>query len=293
MTITRVWPNGVSSMPLAANGNPMLASADAAALDAALQQAADKGAAPQNIYGQWATAPGASFTFDSATSTFFVNGNSPTQTGGRLQCGHGDYPVVNPSLNLAKNVAMAEMMSNVDGFAAANGPVSAFWPIPPGLISWFWFLDPSGSAYAGTYNAQIANSAAILPLTRIHDGSTLTSVVAEFIVSSSRTVLPGRFPAINVLQYDPFLNVTTSLSGPNVMSGWTSYPTPGSLAAYKNSGAPIAITATISPVVLDVSKYLYFVALLDEDYASEVASDAPNEWLGVQLHVTAADLHFQ
>lgn len=275
-------------MPISADATPMLTSADAAALDASLQRALDKGAAQSSKFGQLAIASGASITFDSPTSSFLVTANSFTETGGRLQCGHGDFPIVSPALTLAKNVAMAEMFSNLSGVA------SPFWPIAAAtVLNWKWFLDPSGSAYGGTYNTQVANSAAILPLTRIHDGATLTSVTATFIVSSSRTVLPGRYPAIHVLQYDPFLNVTTSLSGANFNAGWTFFgnPTPpANIAAYKGLQT---LTATISSMTPNVGRCLYYLALLDEDYASEVATNAPNEWLGAQIHVSAADLHFQ
>ena len=294
MTLPRIWSRGVASMPVSASGSPMLSSANAAALDAAFQQSLDKGAAGSSVYGVLALAPGASITLDSPTSSFFVNNNASTSSGGRFQCGHGDYPVVTPPLSLAKNVAMTEMMSNIGGNGSFSLANSAIWPVPIGTqINWKWFLDPSGSAYGGTYNLQIANSAAVLPLTRIHDGATLTSVTAKFIVSSSRTVLPGRYPAINVLQYDPFLNVTTSLSGATINAGWVSFAAPANIATYKNSGAPNTLTATISSMTPNVGKYLYFLALLDEDYASEVATNAPNEWLGAQIHVTASDLHFQ
>jgi hypothetical protein len=285
MTISRVWSNGVVSMPIVATGpnagQPYLASADAAALDANEQIAVSKDASTCSIFGTVTLGAGGSISLDSSTSSFVVGASSSTSTGGRLQCGHGDFPVLSPAIDVFRFVSFGEMFSNQNGFP------SPLWNINPLVtnLNWQWYLDPSGSIRGGTSILQIPNSAAVIPLTRLHNGAAFPTLDVYFLVGT-RTTRPTRYPGINILQYDPFLNVTTSLSG-----GWVYFPAAGSTAAYENGGTPNIIRASIGTSAVNVGQYLYFLALLDEDYGG--STDPANEFTGFYTGVSTATLAFQ
>ena len=287
MSLTRVWPNGVASM-YAPTGSPQLQSQEIAVIDQNLQAGLDKSFKGGIAYGTITLGAGGKISLDSPGtpgSQFIVSGSgATTATGGRIKCGNGDYPLRDVGVIIVRFSSMAEMFSNISGIQ------SIFWPTPPAtILNWKWYLNPSGSIYSGTNSATSPNGVAIVPLTRLSNGQNFTQVTVKFLVSSSGrggAYPPGRFPGINVLQYDPFLNVTASLSG------WVYFTNPGSLAAYQNGGNANLLTAGAGGTV-NVAKYLYFLALLDEDYAGDVIALSANEFLGVQLLTTSSDLQPQ
>ena len=290
--IPRIWSLGTPSMPLSSIGTPMLTYTDAASLDANMQRALNKSYVGDTMYGTMTLGAGGKISLDSDFVIFDVNADSTSVTGGRWQCGHGDFVGVSPDLVFKHYFSFAELFGNTKGSGfVGNGGIP--WPILVSLASqWLWYMDPGGSAYPGNVTGQTPNSAAVIPLTRMYDRTDVSDVTVSFVVSSSRTTggLPTRYPAINVYQYDPFLNVLTSITA----GGWNYFPTQASMTAYKNGGNANTIDASLSLVTsTDVSKYLYVLAVLDEDYGADFATNNPNEFTGVGLAVNVSDLHFQ
>ena len=291
--IPRVWSNGVASMPLSTEGTPMLAYSDAATLDGHIQRALDKSYRGGNLWGTTLLGPGASLTLASTGVAFNVNANCETSAGGRLQCGHGDYPTFSsgnaPLLTtIQRQFTFSEMFSNLYGNL---GLVP--WPAVTGNLNWVWYNNvPEASIYSGTDTTLFTNGAAIIPLTRVHDLSNLSLVTVSFLVNSGRNNLPTRFPGANLFQYDPFLNVLTSISG-----GWNYFNNTGGLPGYKNGGGSNSIVihpnALAGGVAIDVSKYAYFLAVLDEDYGADSGLFVPNFFTGFGTAVEVSDLHFQ
>jgi hypothetical protein len=267
MSLTRIWANGVSSMPVSAvTGNPYLASADLSLLDGNFQSALDKSYLGDTQYGAITLGAGGKVSLDSPTSKFVVNANSTTSTGGRFQCGHGDFPVLSPGISVIPFFSLGEMLGTQDLF-------SSFWPISQGALNFTWYLDPVGSMHGGTNLLWTKNSAAVIPITRSHDGVVISGFTLKFTVSAGRTNLPVRYPGLNVFQYDPFLNTFTSITG-----GWNYFPTAGSLAGYKNGGIANFFTAPCTST-MNVGKYLYFATILDDDYDSEAPGTDWNEFV--------------
>jgi hypothetical protein len=265
------------------SGSPQLESQEIAAIDQNMQAALDKSFKGGTAYGTITLGAGGKVSLDSPSSQFVVSGTgATTATGGRIKCGNNDFPVRSAPVNVRSFVSAAEMFSNLNGFD------SAFWPagVSP---TWKWYVDPAGSIYAGTNAAKTPNGAAIIPLTRLSDGQSFVDVQVNFLVSASNrggAYPPGRFPGARTFRYDPFLNVTTPLSD------WTYFTAPVSLIAYQNGGNANLLTVAATGTI-EVSKYLYFVAILDEDYAGDVVALSANEFAGVQPLTTSVDLRFQ
>lgn len=233
-------------------------------------------------YG-YTSAPTVSFSSGAATATASILG-AQTGTGGRFQCGHGDFPII--SGNWQHFLNAGEM------FSCLSKIVQIAWPIPTNTLNWIWALDPGGSIYSGTATATLAFGAAIVPLTRIYDGAVNPTFDVFFLVGAGagRTTLPtdGKYPAVAVFQYDPFLNIVTCIS-----SGWNYFPTPATLADYQNSGAANFIQVTC-PVTVNVDQYLYFLAILDESYDGEnLATIAANQWTGIGISYDPTSMRFQ
>jgi hypothetical protein len=295
VTLSRKWPQGVSSMPVSPRGTPMLASADIAGVDGNIQAALDKTYAGGTCYGALTLGPGGKISLDSSTSSL-VSRNSTTSTGGRFQCGHGDFPVLSPELTINHYFSFGEMFSDAQGSSAQT---QVQWPYSPPSFKWSQVVDASlgwgmagGSGASGTLPT--AYSAALIPFTRTHDGGQAAAVSVSFVVSSLRTNLPsdGKYPGINVFQYDPFLNVTTSLTGQ-----WIFLTAPANLAHYKSptgsGNLPQTLVASLPFTPADVGQYLYFVAIIDESYAGNATTQAWNTFQAVTASVTASTLQFQ
>lgn len=253
MTIPRTWPNGVRSFPLSPASTPMLASSDLAVLDGALQSALDKSVNGDTIYAPITIGTGASIRLVSPTSSVASGANNITTTsGGRAVCGHGDWPTFETPQTFEHFVSVMEQFSNLSESVPAG-----LFPITG--VNWEWFLglaaSQMSSPYGGTYEGQTPDSGAIIPVTRMHDGAVVSAVTAYFSVSPGRSGLPGRYPGINLWQFDPFLNVLTSLTG-----GWKFFPTASTLGAYCNGtvlsvaissggsyGSPPSVSFTAAP----------------------------------------------
>ena len=288
MALSRVWPNGVASMN-APTGKPQLYSSEVAAIDQNVTAALDKSTSGGTAYGTVVLGAGGKISLDSPSSQFILSGTGAvTSAGGRVKCGNNDFPLRDSPVNVIRSSSLGEMLSNLSGIN------SVFWPSPPATtLSWKWYVDSSGSIYSGTNAAKAPNGAAIIPLTRVSDGQTFFSLSVSFLVSSARTAFPpGRFPGINVFQYDPFLNVTTSISS----TGWTYLAAPADLAHYKSptgsGNLPQTLSVSINKPTND-AKYLYFLALLDEDYAGEAVALSANQFIDVQLLTVSQNLQFQ
>lgn len=279
MSIAPVWAHGQGSMPSSASGSPELTSADAAKLDSNIQQCVDKSKNGDQIIGLVRVSYGAKLLLESSTASVNSNNqNIVTASGGRVQCGHGDVPQFVPGTPLARVplFSVYEQFDNPGKFTAIP------WPVPDTVtLNWQWFSKgPNGSPFSGTYDgtnsSQIANGAAVIPITRVHDGSVIDSVTVYFQVNAGRGTLPTRYPSFNLFRFDPLLGITTSLTG------WTAFvlSAPVTIAHYR--GVKVFSATSIGSTV-DVSKYLYFLSLLDEDYVGEGGAHVPNEFCGVYV----------
>lgn len=293
MTIPRVWSSGIVSMPLGGTSMPILDSADAAALDANLQSAADKSAAGGAFYATVTLGPAGVISLDTSTSSFAVTSDSESLTGGRFVCGNGgDFPIFTGSLGAASPVTSLQHWISAGELCWSLGPATVsngFWPIlSTQSLNWIWSIDPSGSFYSGTATSLIPNGAAMIPITRMHDGATAINLSLWFKVSASRTGLPtGRYPGVAVVKHDPFLNQWSY-----VTAGWVQFATPANLAAYKGMQE---LTVSLGSVVVDLTKYAYYACLLDEDYGADAAGGASlaNEFVGFYVSTSVNDMRFQ
>ena len=303
MSLTRVWPNGVASMPVSAKGTPQLNSADLAAIDQNEQQALDKYVGG-TVFGTVTLGAGGKISLDGSASFLTLGGTSTTSSGGRWQCGHGDFPSgLFLTLTMTNYFGVDEMFQNSITYApGAQVP----FPAHATPLNWEWYIQPSsgfGQPYSGTIASTIPYGAAFVPITRAPDGGILTSVSVPFLVSSARTILPsdGNYPGVAIFQYDPFLNILTNLNATPTLDGFTYVSTPANLAHYYSptgsGNSPQTITVTMpASYTVNVGKYCYFVVILDESYASETSLSSTvkaNLWPGILLNYTKADLAFQ
>lgn len=307
MTIPRVWANGVSSMPTI-NGSPYFSGADACALDGHEQRALDKTAlASQTATGSITIGPGGSISLDSSSASLqLANGFAFTQFGGYLLCGDDDFYVFSAPRTRTVSTALTEARFDLVDFSSLHDipGFSLRTDLFPGGVTptWSWYVDnfaiemtpgthDNGAGGAPPY----ANAALFLPLDRIHDGSEATAVSVSFLVYGSRSVLPARFPGLNLFRIDPFYGSIASITG-----GWVYFPTPANLAAYKNGATGSGYTTSGTNVVsaalteaVDASRYVYLLGVLDEDYGSDASTAKCNAFTTASVTSVASGLRFQ
>lgn len=296
MTISRVWPNGVASMPTDANGNPILSHTDAASLDTNLQKAVDKSVGGGAITGQIVIQPSGVLSLDSPTSSVVITNNGATQgvastvAGGQIICGDNDFPVI-PSRTHTVLTNFTEFLGNRSGSTGSPRGISNSKIFSVAVQGWEWFINYSGVT---GLSPAAPRTGMIVPLTRAHDGAVLTSLSAYFAVNTGRTVRPAaanQYPSINVFRFDPLLGTLTSM---RTDSQFVYFPAAATLAAYVNSGTPQAVTLTTQTAnAIDLSRYVYFLALIDEDYGASVDMALPNAWATFSTLHTTSSFQFQ
>jgi hypothetical protein len=283
MTIPRVWGLGQPSMLISPIGTPMLTYADAASLDANVQRTLDKSYVGGTMSGLMTLNAGG-ISLDSSGVIYNVQ-TATTTSGGRLQW---DFPIFSTN-TVVRSTSLAEMF--VPAMADLTGVP---WPIAISSNNQFiWFSNGSvGAPWCGTYNTLYPNGMAVVPLTRMHDGASILSFSMEFIVNAGRSFMPVRFPGFNVLQYDPFFNKLTSIS-----NGWNYLTPPANAPAYIAANPNVVTASTITfPTgqnAVDVSKYLYFAAILDEDYYLDAGNFVPNLFTNFTTSSVATSFRFQ
>lgn len=300
MTIPRLWAHGAASIALDSSGRYTLTASEIARLDDAVQRAVDKSfLAADPLTGPFTLASGAGISLDSPTSKWRVNGGTAkarTATGGRIACNDDDFPQFSatrdrtpfrPFHGSAGNfggghakLTGASSLQNLTGAAA----------IPAGVTPTFsWFIDNSTeSLQAGTHDSGAANGMLVVPITFTHDGAQSIAISVDFVVNPARAHLPLRFPAAALYRYDPFLNTVV------VQSGAWSFFSSGSLSTYKNSGNTNSIVTTCT-ATNDVSKYLYVLVVIDEDYNAETLVNNPicNAYQGYSVQYRSSSLRYQ
>jgi hypothetical protein len=300
MSIPRVWPNGVGSMPVDGSGRPILASSDAASLDASVQRALDKSSAGGTTQVELRL-DGGGLSLDSPTSQLLFEAEVQFSGDAALLCGNDDFPVT--------QVAAEYMTSCLEVMGSSLSP-SLQAPAAPNPIfgtNPYWYVNSAGQLVAGTqypttgYAVTLDGGYLMLPVTRIHDGASLSGsgvygFGVYFAVNPARTTLPTRYPQMNVFRYDPYQNELISIIG-----GWGSFPPPfpNTIAQYiSNGGEPNSWAfAVTNPDPVDLSRYLYFVAIYDEDYGGDTSPDyrnmaLGNTYLGAVVPFQVPDLRF-
>lgn len=103
-----------------------------------------------------------------------------------------------------------------------------------------------------------------------HHGATITTLDVVFAVGASHSAVPATLPAVNIYRVQSATTLNVPLASPDSLSsagsgGYAFFPTPGSGAAYYNSGNFQKWTFTADQnAVIDRSKYRYVVVLTDE-----------------------------
>lgn len=298
MTIARVYPNGVPSIPThPSTSEPYLRVVDFAAIDGHLQTAVDKTTSATNdpIAGKQTIGAGGRFVFDASATgsssalTCSGAGKLLSATGaGSILLGDQDwYEYVAPR-TFRRNYSPGEMIYDA---SPINFDDPFPWPTPEDVVHQWWF-DPSTSFNFGTRpgsdSGGVPNSAMVVPLTRIWHGATLSNFECSFIVSGFRTKLPFRYPTFSLFRLDPFLGGV-----PTQIGSWAT-TTAANLTAYKNGHAAQQFSANYSEVI-DAETYVYFLAFLDEDYQDDPAEAlaAPNLIASLDATFTVADTRFQ
>src|SRR5207253_2907289 len=132
------------------------------------------------------------------------------------------------------------------------------------LVSWLWDVVEATN-HGWCMKPEAVTCAMVVPLTRLHDGATISQVSVGFYVNPGRTTLPSIwYPAAMIFRVDPFLGTIERLTA---STDWTKFGPAANLAAYKNGGNANKLVFTPDQNnVVDLSRYFYFLALTDEDY---------------------------
>lgn len=165
--------------------------------------------------------------------------------------------------------------SDYNTFSASR--TRAIWqpPIPIALTTG-WTVDGIGVArILGPATGTQIN----FPITSLHNGAVLTSVTAYVQVVAHASVpaaLPNFIVQRQTLAQNAVLTTATLASG-----GFSYFPTPGSGAAWRNSGNMQAWSITCDQNnTIDRSQYAYSIQLYDESGAN---SQALNAYYGFEL----------
>jgi hypothetical protein len=171
-------------------------------------------------------------------------------------------------------------------------------------------INPLGGVYAGWVQSgfkgiqnksDTTGAGFVAPLTALHNGATLTGVVAYFAVGASHTSVSGMIlPTINVVRVPLAAGVGSppqyqALSSTSVQ---TFSPTPATGAAWYAAGAIQALTyACNQNNVVDTVNYQYLMAITDEFGPNSVQGVNPNPngntYYGVTCqHGSINDLRF-
>jgi hypothetical protein len=289
MTLSRRWPNGLSA------DTGQLNSSDMAALDANQMQALDKSAAGGTLWSTVTVLPIGSITWQSGGLLISGSGSKLyTQTGGsgaRIECGSGDVPVFSAPRTFVKNQNLYEAINH-----GTSVPTSlASMPWMPSSPTWQWQVNQlfSPQNFVDGLSPLAANAVLIVPLGRAHDGATMQSIDVAFIVNAQRSghSLPLNYPSIIAFRSDPFLGTVEPLN-----TGWlpAGFPSAGSMTAYINGGVPNSIHYSCAANnVVDASRYLYWLAIADEDYAGAFSSLYVSAFVGCKVTYSVSDLRHE
>lgn len=185
-------------------------------------------------------------------------------SGGSVQLTHGDNDYV--TIASGHSVASRDLVTQValgkdsSGCPTYQTPLLGQGIIGPTALMLPDVFDQSMSNTYRTGYPYRPGGRFVVPL-RVHDGATLLSVTFNFLIST-HSALPQNFPQFRVHKVDIAGNLTSLYSGTPNGSGFLELPSPGSVAAY-NATAQFTYNLDAG-VVIDASKYSYFVEVVDE-----------------------------
>ena len=109
---------------------------------------------------------------------------------------------------------------------------------------------------------------------RVHNGGTFTQAVLCYAVLRSHSGVPQHLPFFRVVRVSLDGTLLPLQSGTATGSGYVTPATPGSGAAWYDSGNTKTLTSTIdADTVIDTSKYMYFAEIIDESGVNTVAGN--------------------
>ena len=233
--------------------------------------------------GPWTLAPPSLQTSVHFQYSSFLGPNT------RLSHGDGDYIVIDAGHFMSSRSLETTFMLGKDASGCptptADGHIIGSSAVMLGDIL-FQGMSNSGGPYSA--NAYRPSGRILLPL-RVHNGATLASVTIWFVTSNAHPTGAGAvtgiiFPLFRVHKVDQWGNLSPCYTGPSVGDGFLFLPTPASNNAYLNGGAPQSYTYTCDAgVVIDTSKYQYFVEVIDEQGLSACAG---NSWISAVANLT-------
>lgn len=192
------------------------------------------------------------------TGPLLVSNSGVIQTvsgsGARITLGDGDYP----------QLAIGHTGRS---FTRANGSECAFSTLP-------MIVTGSGGA-TSTALGQIFT----IPITQLHDGSTVTTVTFNFKVGTTHPSVPAILPRMRVVRMSANgdLAPMKSVGSGADINGYVTVTTPVSGAAWYNGGAAKTFVYTCDQNnVIDKSQYVYFLVIVDEDGSGAIVG---NTWL--------------
>ncbi len=114
--------------------------------------------------------------------------------------------------------------------------------------------------YSGGLLCGVVGSTWVIPLIKVHNGATLSSISISFRVGSSH--LPATGPSIQMLRVNAVTSVNSYMSNTNPTQY---YSLPGNANAYYNNGNINTLTFTCNENnVIDNTTYEYILVLVDE-----------------------------
>lgn len=189
-------------------------------------------------------------------------------SGGSVQLTHGDSDYITiasgHSMRARYLVTQCALGKDSSGCPTYQSPLLYQGIIGPTAVMLPDVFDQSLSNTYRTGFPYRPGGRFIVPL-RVHDGATLVSVTFNFQISS-HSALPDVFPQFRVHKVDALSNLTPLNSATPNGSGFYEFPNPGSVGLYEASTS--YVYGCDAGVVIDRSKYTYFVEIIDESGAN-------------------------
>ena len=267
MSFTRVKPAGWAV-------NEKLTSAQQNALDIDHANSVDKTIAGDTLSG---------------VLTFGATGQlAGTSAGTKLAFTGGASATFGASCHLTASGAGAQIIAGSSGVFVGDTPQTYTLVTPstrtvsvlpvPAIWTAGWTVSTGSPFPVGP----ATSTAIVIPLPPLHNGATLSTVIADITVGTVHGSVPAVLPSMQLVRHTLGTNTTTAI-------GTQAFPTPGSGAAWYAAGASQSWTLTVSTVI-DTSQYEYYIVLSDESGANSIAG---NLFYGFRLgYTTINDMRF-
>jgi hypothetical protein len=206
---------------------------------------------PLTALGTWSTAAA-----PSGLVGLIGSGIQARTAGGSIILGDNDYPTYSPARTRSVVIPCAEACFSdaLDGWSVDSNSLGLF-------------QDP----YA-------AGASIFVPLTKIHNGATISSVTLYFF-SPSAVSVPSQYPSFSISRQQISTNTSTAL-------GFATFGGP-----YVPGTVQSLTISSLSSNVVDTSTYRYFFQINDDN--NNVAGPLKTRFTGIRVNYTAiADRRF-